>query len=424
MSDNVTTYLNTLPEPTRIAAGKAWELLPPDVKSEMNTTLKLFSGFAQGNPAALGDLMDLLKKQAAPALAPLSKIAVVGPVNAGKSTLYNVLAGADEKAEVSPIPGTTVEAQEFRAGAISLVDTPGLDNSLDVQSNEYCAAMEQAENADFLIIVFDASRGITASDQTLYRSLMQLGKPSIAVLNKMDLIGKNMRQKVINSAAAALGLMPESIHAVSAEKNAGVGDLLIEAAVTEPRLLGELGRTVKTLRTKLAWQAIRRTSVISCAIALTPLPVIDFIPLTVNQTLMVLTMARIYDKQMNYKRAGELLSTLGLGMLARTLAAQLSKLGGPPGWAVSASIASACTVAIGYSVMLWFEYDIKPSQEHLTRVIKAVSTVVLEYIKPLSKKKKDRPKLDEAVGQAVDKVTRQLTAEEAEKILAEETGKA
>ena len=286
-------YIESLPVLSRGLSRRAWELLPPDLRNDLDLTLNFFHKLSQSNPQAMRELLELLKRQAGPAFQPLSRIAVVGPVNVGKSTLFNALVNqAGQQAEVSPLPGTTVQAQECQAGVLTLVDTPGLDNSQASGDQEQERALKEAERADFLLLLFDATRGITKSDSQLYQSLQKLGKPSLVALNKMDLIAPKLRSQVLNSAALALGLTPAQVRPLSAQEGEGLGQLLLQVAVVEPRLLGELGQTLKPLRRRLAWQAIRRASVISCAVSLTPLPIIDFIPLTMAQVTMVLTLMR------------------------------------------------------------------------------------------------------------------------------------
>ncbi len=417
-NDEFSKYLATLPPGSDTLAQTAWNFVPADLRQELNTTIKLFSNIAQANPAALGDILELLKRQAGAALAPISNIAVLGPVNVGKSTLFNALLnGIDKEAAVSPLPGTTVEAQKAAAGAISLIDTPGFNNATPNGQWENALARHEAEKADFLIIIFDASRGITTADRHLYISLQSLNKPYLIALNKIDLIDRKLRDKVKFAAAAALGMQPEQLYTISAQNKEGVYDLLLAAAYTEPRLLGELGKLIPTMRQKLSWQAIRRATVISGAIALTPLPFASFIPLTANQITMVLNLARVYGRPITYKMASELLTTLGIGFLGRSLFAQLSQIAGPPGWLVSASIATTCTIAIGYACMLWFEFDIKPSGDSFKRLFQAVGDAVWASLKNIKNKKADKPKLDEAVQKAIDKVTSQLQAEEYQKMI-------
>ena len=73
MSDNFTEYLQKLPESSRNISLQAWKALPADLRQELNVTIKLFSNIAQSNPNALSDLLELLKRQAGPALQPLSR---------------------------------------------------------------------------------------------------------------------------------------------------------------------------------------------------------------------------------------------------------------------------------------------------------------------------------------------------------------
>src|SRR4051794_13567590 len=53
-----------------------------------------------------------------------AKLAIVGPVNAGKSTLFNLIEGHNS-AETGPVPGTTKVPMHRVLGPFVLVDTPG-----------------------------------------------------------------------------------------------------------------------------------------------------------------------------------------------------------------------------------------------------------------------------------------------------------
>ncbi|KAK9916100.1 hypothetical protein WJX75_008574 [Coccomyxa subellipsoidea] len=90
------------------------------------------------------------------------KVAIVGPPNAGKSSLLNVLA-AREAAIVSPIPGTTRDAVEvsieLEGFKVTLVDTAGLRESADAIE---VAGMQRARSAmrdaDIIALVIDRRR--------------------------------------------------------------------------------------------------------------------------------------------------------------------------------------------------------------------------------------------------------------------------
>lgn len=114
---------------------------------------------------------------------------IAGPPNAGKSSVLNLLLGAD-RAIVTPIPGTTRDVIEETAsiGPHSLVlrDTAGLRGGADpVEEIGIERARESAAAADLLIAVFDGSRALEPADAETLRLLD--GRAGIAILNKRDL---------------------------------------------------------------------------------------------------------------------------------------------------------------------------------------------------------------------------------------------
>lgn len=87
-------------------------------------------------------------------------IALVGPVNAGKSSLFNALVGAT-RALVSPVPGTTRDAVErtveLSGVPVTLVDTAGLrDTPGDLEAAGIALGRALADAADLRLAVFDA----------------------------------------------------------------------------------------------------------------------------------------------------------------------------------------------------------------------------------------------------------------------------
>jgi tRNA modification GTPase len=115
-------------------------------------------------------------------------VAILGRPNAGKSTLFNALAGC-ARAIVTEIPGTTRDALEalvdVRGIPVTLVDTAGLRESEDVVEKIGVArARQEAERADAILYVFDSSEGFDAEDA---RTLSELAdRPRILVANKSD----------------------------------------------------------------------------------------------------------------------------------------------------------------------------------------------------------------------------------------------
>ena len=126
-----------------------------------------------------------------------ARATVIGKPNAGKSSLLNLLLGAD-RAIVTPIPGTTRDVIEetvrLGTGALVIEDTAGLRASDDeVERIGISRAREHAADADMILAVFDTSRPFDQDDADLISICRELdghaGKPrrGIAILNKSDL---------------------------------------------------------------------------------------------------------------------------------------------------------------------------------------------------------------------------------------------
>jgi uncharacterized protein (DUF697 family) len=263
-------------------------------------------------------------------------------------------------------------------------------------------ALSASADADFLILVFDAIQGIKKTEQELFGELSILNKPFVVVLNKIDLVQRKDLQAVISNAARNLGLEPDQIIPMAAKDGKNLGKVLLAVAATEPEMVAALGRALPEYRWQLAWQTIVRSASISAAIALVPLPVIDFVPLVVTQSIMVVSIARIYNYKITPQRASELVATFGLGFLGRTLFQELSKLGGLPGWLLSAAIASSTTVVMGYAAVRWFEKGEKLSAEALKKLTEQITTSMLDTLKSLGKHKPDQKKLQKSIAQSLE----------------------
>ena len=116
-------------------------------------------------------------------------VVVAGRPNVGKSSLFNMLAGAD-RAIVTPIAGTTRDLVSERvdiAGlAVTLIDTAGWRETRDVIEREGVARSRQARDiADLLVLVLDRSVPIQCEDEELLAATAD--RPRIVVANKSDL---------------------------------------------------------------------------------------------------------------------------------------------------------------------------------------------------------------------------------------------
>jgi tRNA modification GTPase len=113
-------------------------------------------------------------------------VAIVGPPNAGKSSLLNKIARRDA-AIISPIPGTTRDiievAIDLQGYPVVLADTAGLRDSDDVIEQEGLRrTLRRAEEAEIRLFVFDICRPSEAHGASAWP-----GPDTLLVANKVDL---------------------------------------------------------------------------------------------------------------------------------------------------------------------------------------------------------------------------------------------
>lgn len=120
------------------------------------------------------------------------RIAIIGSVNAGKSSLFNALLGKD-RAIVTDIAGTTrdvIEAGLYRHGNYwTLIDTAGLRQTQDtIEQQGIKRSFQEAQQADIILLVLDNSRTLSSEEARVYQELLtQYAHKIIMVLSKVDL---------------------------------------------------------------------------------------------------------------------------------------------------------------------------------------------------------------------------------------------
>ena len=157
-------------------------------------------------------------------LAGLPVLAIVGRPNVGKSTLVNRIIGRRE-AVVQDTPGVTRDRvsypAEWAGRDFTVVDTGGWE--IDVKGLDRSVA-EQTEIAvdlaDAVVLVLDATVGVTASDERIVTMLRSKGKPVILAANKVD----SPQQEADAAYLWSLGMGEP--HPISALHGRGTGDLL------------------------------------------------------------------------------------------------------------------------------------------------------------------------------------------------------
>ena len=125
------------------------------------------------------------------------KIAIVGPTNAGKSSLLNHLSNRDA-AIVSEIAGTTRDVIETHLNIdgypVVVSDTAGIrDSKNEIEKKGIKLALDKAENADLKLIVIDAKN---IDFKGVLKELMD--ENAILVVNKSDLLKEDLNSEIKN----------------------------------------------------------------------------------------------------------------------------------------------------------------------------------------------------------------------------------
>jgi GTPase len=155
-------------------------------------------------------------------------VSVIGPTNAGKSTLVNVLVGAkvaivSHKVQTTraPVRGIAMEG----ASQIVFIDTAGIfapKRRLDRAMID--AAWAGLDDADAVLLVLDAATALGEDADTVVDRLKAFSKPKIVALNKIDRVED--KPKLLELAKALdTKIAPDRIFMISALEGLGVGDL-------------------------------------------------------------------------------------------------------------------------------------------------------------------------------------------------------
>jgi GTP-binding protein len=156
------------------------------------------------------------------------KLALVGRPNVGKSALFNRIC-KKRIAIVDEAEGVTRDRlyadAEFFGKPFEVIDTGGINPQSDVPFQEEIRRQAEIaiEEADAIVMVVDATVGITALDEFVARLLLRTGKPLVLAANKIDDLSKMELVYPFYS----LGI--SNIVAVSATQNFQIAELLEEA---------------------------------------------------------------------------------------------------------------------------------------------------------------------------------------------------
>lgn len=155
-------------------------------------------------------------------------VALIGPTNAGKSTLVNRLVGAKVTIVSHKVQTTRATLRGIAIHdrtQIVFMDTPGifkprrrLDRAMVM------AAWSGARDADLIVLLIDSERGLKGDAEAILEGLKEVRHPKILVLNKIDRVRPEDLLKLASAANEAIDF--EETFMISAATGSGCDDLM------------------------------------------------------------------------------------------------------------------------------------------------------------------------------------------------------
>ena len=236
------------------AAGSA--VMSPAASDPTETSQDALGGTP--NESTLGESTPSDILPAATPAEPVVSVAIVGMPNVGKSTLFNQLVG-EARSVVHDEPGTTRDSVDSIAqtdlGPIRFVDTAGLRRKarIDQETERYAAlrALRSIDQADIVLLVIDATAGVTHQDLRLAERVDNAGCPVLLLLNKWELLNAEQRAEVREEVQRRLSFVGDgSIFPITALTGRGTHKIL-------PALSGVVEDYRKRVPTRLVNKTIR-----------------------------------------------------------------------------------------------------------------------------------------------------------------------
>lgn len=156
-------------------------------------------------------------------------VAILGSPNVGKSTLVNRLVGSKVSIVSPKVQTTRSRVRGIRMEGLAqlvLVDTPGIFENAKrrLERAMVHAAWSGAQDADAILVLVDAQRGIDKNTKKILKTLVKSGRKALVAINKIDQVAPTNLLPL----AGALddGTSVERIFMISALDGQGVEDLL------------------------------------------------------------------------------------------------------------------------------------------------------------------------------------------------------
>lgn len=281
-------------------------------------------------------------------------IAMIGDVNAGKSSTINRLMGA-EVAQVGAKPGETQEIKKFIfKDKIIFVDTPGLD---DIYSEHSALTMKFYKQADLILFFLNAAGTVLSETELVsLKKIAKVNKDIIIVLNKIDAADDipALVKYVQDHTKYDYPVTP-----ISSRTGENISMLQKEVLeLLETKKKDVLMAANMADKSAIANRWILGAGASAATIGAVPIPGSDFVPLTALQVSLMLKLSALYGKPITKDKAKELIIATIVGNIGKTVFRQIVKIVPGAGMVAGASVAGGMTIALGHAVKYAHENDI------------------------------------------------------------------
>jgi uncharacterized protein len=272
------------------------------------------------------------------------RVVVFGTGSAGKTSIVNAILGR-MVGQVGATMGTTMAGETYRfrlkglEREIQITDTPGILEAGIAGTERDRLARQLAAEADLLLFVLD--NDLRQSEYDPLRSLVEIGKRSLIILNKTDLypeaelqailarLQERVRNFVYPEDLVAIAANPQPIRLdgeilrpepdivpllrrMAAVLRAEGEDLVADNILLQSQRLGEETRQIiDAQRLRQAEGIVDRFQWIGAGVvSVTPLPVVDLLATAAINAQMVVELGQVYGCEINLERGKELAISL------------------------------------------------------------------------------------------------------------------
>lgn len=156
------------------------------------------------------------------------RVAIIGPTNAGKSTLLNAFLGKKLSIVSHKVQTTRKQINAILTQGLAqiiFIDTPGLFKPTTNRERPLIReAINSLHQADVLIYMIDPTKTHETNYFSIYSQIKDYNGTIMVVINKIDLVKKTYLLKLVKEIKEEMNV--ENIHFISALKLEGVSDFL------------------------------------------------------------------------------------------------------------------------------------------------------------------------------------------------------